>query len=335
MSAAPDAHTTASLLDVARAYRAAGRSVLPIAPTTKWPSILTSAGEIREIPWKPYQSKLATEATLRTWFPPHRLMGLGIACGPVSGCVLDGIPHALEVLDIDEQETLDSFIEAAHFQGLSTLLRRLVHQRTPGGAGHFAYLCSVWEGNTKLALRALASHEPEKPIVETLIETRGAGGQVVVAPTPPGVHPDHPDRGYALVWGTWEAVPAITPAERLALWELALSFNTYIEPTAIIPDAAHAPETVHGERPGDVLNARADRTWWRTLLERHHWTLTHTRGAIQYWQRPGKEGRSWSATLGACGDLFYPFSSNADPFQPKKGYKPNGIKLVHIYVIGQ
>jgi hypothetical protein len=27
---------------------------------------------------------------------------------------------------------------------------------------------------------------------------------VVVAPTPPGIHPEHPERGYVLIRGGWE-----------------------------------------------------------------------------------------------------------------------------------
>jgi hypothetical protein len=43
---------------------------------------------------------------------------------------------------------------------------------------------------------------------------------------------------------------------------------------------------------------------------------------VQYWQRPGKDGTAWSATLGACGPYFYVFSSNASPFQPEHAYSP-------------
>jgi hypothetical protein len=68
------------------------------------------------------------------------------------------------------------------------------------------------------------------------------------------------------------------------------------------------------------LNHAADTVWWRTLLERHGWKVVHQRGAIQYWRRPGKEGRAWSATLGACGPYFYVFSANASPFQPEHAY---------------
>src|SRR5262245_45579388 len=289
---------THSLLDVALAYRAAGRSVLPIATGSKKPSTVHPAtGEVKDLRWKRYQTQRPTEAQLQAWFRTASLIGIGIASGPVSGVQIDGVPYGLEVIDIDDAEVLDQFIEAANWQGLSELLAQLLYQRTPGGAGHFGYLCQEWAGNTKLAQRQDSVDEHGNPTVMTLIETRGDGGQVVVAPTPPGIHPEHPERGYELVRGSWEEPPVITPEERQALFTLARSFNTYVAAPQV--HAFHgAPKSgINAERPGDILNETADRDWWQSLLERHGWTLVHHRGDIDFWQRPGKEGKEWSATL--------------------------------------
>jgi hypothetical protein len=311
------------MLTTALAYMASGRSVLPIAPGEKRPSIINTHGEIVGITWDAYQTTPADEATIRDWFPPDQLMGIGIACGPVSGRQQDGVTHALEVLDLDDEQTLDTFIEAANFQGHSDLLARLVHQRTPGGAGHFAYVCAQWSGNTKLAQRQEGVDKRGKPQVVTLIETRGAGGQAVVAPTPPRIHPEHPERGYELVRGSWEDLPIITPEARQALWDLARSFNEYVEPAQVHTTRTAGRSSANGNRPGDWLNRTVDRDWWRALLERHEWTLVQERRGIQYWCRPGKDAaNAWSATLGACGPYFYVFSSNASPFQPEQAYLP-------------
>jgi len=216
---------------VALAFRAAGRPVLPIAPGCKKPSTVhATTGEIKTLAWKRYQAQRPTEGQIRSWFGVDAMMGLGMACGPVSGVQIDDVPYALEVLDVDETESLDQLVEAAHWQGRGELLARLLHQRTPGGAGHFAYLCQEWAGNTILAKRPGGPGEPK---AVTLIETRGAGGQVVVAPTPPGIHPEHPERGYELVRGSWETLPIITPEERQALLALARSFNTYVPPPQV------------------------------------------------------------------------------------------------------
>ena len=310
-----------SVLPTVLSYLAAGRSVLPIAPGEKRPSIVSPAGEVIGLSWEAYQTASADEGTVRAWFLEGRLMGVGIACGAVSGAVLDGVTYGLEILDIDDEETLEAFIETCNFQGYSALLQRLLHQRTPGKAGHFAYLCQTWQGNTVLARRA-GVEELGEPRAVTLIETRGAGGQAVVAPTPPGIHPEHPERGYELVRGSWNDLPIITSDERQALWDLARSFNTYVAPERVHSARGAGRPGTSGNRPGDWLNRSADMVWWRALLERHGWSLVHTRGAIQFWQRPGKEGQSWSATLGACGEYFYVFSSNAAPFEPDRAYSP-------------
>jgi uncharacterized protein (DUF927 family) len=276
-----------------------------------------TTGEVKALAWKRYQAQRPTEGQIRSWFGVDAMMGLGMACGPVSGVQIDDVQYALEVLDVDDTESLVQLVEAAHWQGLGELLARLLHQRTPGGAGHFAYLCQESAGNTILARRPGVPGEPE---AVTLIETRGAGGQVVVAPTPPGIHPEHPERGYELVRGSWEALPIITPEERQALLALARSFNTYV-PSPQVHAFHGAPKPGrNGERPGDRLNETADRNWWQDLLERHGWTLVHQRGDIDYWQRPGKDGKAWSATLGACDAYFYVFSSNAAPFELGRAY---------------
>jgi hypothetical protein len=47
----------------------------------------------------------------------------------------------------------------------------------------------------------------------------------VVAPTPPGIHPDHAARGYTLVQGDWTQIPLITPAPRRVLWACAQALD--------------------------------------------------------------------------------------------------------------
>jgi hypothetical protein len=202
------------------------------------------------------------------------------------------VTYALEILDVDDAAILDQFVEVAMGHGLDALLARLLHQRTPGGAGHFGYLCQEWAGNTKLAQRQDGVDEHGSPSIVTLIETRGAGGQVVVAPTPPGIHPEHPERGYELVRGSWGDVPIITPEERQALWALARSFNAYLAPTQVHTPRGGSHARANSARPGDTLNATADRDWWQDLLERHGWTRVHQREGVEYWQRPRKGGKN-------------------------------------------
>lgn len=303
-----------TLLATALAYAHAGRAVFPVAPGTKVPS-LPSVNGPHFLQWKAqYGAKPPDDTDLARWFTPDYLLGISIACGLTSGVWTDDTEYALEVIDIDDPQCWDDFMEAAHFSGLSLVLARLVLERTPRGSGHLGYLCATVQGNQVLARRQDANTGK----VRTLIETRGEGGQIVAAPTPPGVHPEHPERGYVLLQGDWTAPPQITPDERQQLLDLARSFNEYVDTPQVVSGTLTAG--VVGQRPGDVLNRQADGAWWHGLLTTHGWRLLAARNGIQYWQRPGKEGQGCSATLGACGPYFYAFSSNAAPFEPERAY---------------
>ena len=86
----------------------------------------------------------------------------------------------------------------------------------------------------------------------TLIETRGEGGQAVIAPTPPGIHPERPERGYELVRGPWLNVPIIPPDERAALQTLSRSFNEHVDPASVhTPPETCRTRQRDRNRPGD------------------------------------------------------------------------------------
>ena len=91
---------------------------------------MTSAGAYQPLSWKAFQQRPADPGRLSMWFA-HSPLGIGIVCGRVSGITIGGVHYALEVLDIDDEEVLEQFIEAAHWQGLTDVLQRMVHQRTP------------------------------------------------------------------------------------------------------------------------------------------------------------------------------------------------------------
>jgi hypothetical protein len=216
----------------------------------------------------------------------------------------------LEFLDIDDPEIVPVFFEHAGYHGLSELLKQLPYERTPRGGAHIGYLCPRWEGNQVLAQRMVDGK------TVTLIEIRGSGGLCVVAPTPPGIHPKFPERGYELIQGTWTNIPAITRDERDVLFDVARGL------TELVKARPQPKPVVIGNRPGDKLNATADSVWWSDLLTKHGWKRLHEKGDVEYWQRPGKEGKEWSATLGKTGQYFYVFSSNAAPFEANRAYTP-------------
>jgi Bifunctional DNA primase/polymerase, N-terminal len=318
------------LLATAIAYLQANRAVLPIAPGRKAPS-LTTAGEPEEIAWKPYQRMLPRPWQVRAWFRGPRLMGIGIAAGPVSGATLDdGTRVALEFMDIDAPDVVPVYEGLVIVRGYGKLLASLPCEDTPKGGRHYGYLCRTWGGNTVFARRKIGRKPDGSDDVTTLIETRGEGGLCVVAPTPPGIHPEHPERGYVMVRGTWERIPIITPEARHALWECARALNEYVGPDHPEPQRRITREQA-GDDPGDHYNGRVTQAEVLAILERHGWVRDHRLGEVDYLRRPGKN-KGWSATLGhVAPKVLYVFSSNASPFEgPHKDhlgtpYDPFGV----------
>uniref|UniRef100_UPI0024919558 bifunctional DNA primase/polymerase n=1 Tax=Salana multivorans TaxID=120377 RepID=UPI0024919558 len=164
---------TNPILDTALEALAAGCSIVPIrADGSKSPAV----------PWKPYTEHAPDEATVRAWFTGTN-HGLGIVTGPVSG--------QLEMVEIEGRAANDlpQLRQLAEDTGLGDLWNRITTgwtETSPSGGFHFHYRLTdqVVPGNTKLA-------RDEAGLV--LAETRGAGGQVVVAPTPGTHHPSgHP-----------------------------------------------------------------------------------------------------------------------------------------------
>jgi Bifunctional DNA primase/polymerase, N-terminal len=221
-------------------YLAAGRSVVPIAPGRKAPSVVDPrTGRRVLIQWEQYQEEPATPAEVRGWFAGPQPMGLGIVAGPVSGLTLaDGTQVALEFLDVDDPEIHARFVELMAACGARSLLERLPCEATPAGGRHYGYCCVEWAASTTLARRGVGRTPDGRAKMVTLIESRGQGGQCVVAPTPPGIHPDHPARGYAMVRGDWTHVPLITPEARRLLWACARALDEAFPPHVDHPTPA-------------------------------------------------------------------------------------------------
>jgi len=220
--------TSSSLIAAtALAYLVAGRSVVPIAPGHKAPSVVDPrTGRSVLIRWEQYQETHATLAEVRSWFTGPQPMGIGIVAGPVSGITLaDGRRAGLEFLDFDDPEGHARFVQLLADRGVRFLLEDLPCEETPRGGRHYGYLCVEWVASTTLARRPVGTTPDGRIQTVTLIESRGQGGQCVVAPTPPGIHPDYPARGYTLVQGDWTRIPLITPAARRVLWACAGALN--------------------------------------------------------------------------------------------------------------
>lgn len=240
--------------------------------------------------WAPYQSTPATEEHVRHWYKNGRT-GNGLACG-VGG---------LECFEFDCRDTYEAFLEAAVEAGLGDLVERVrkgYEEFTPGGGVHWLYRSPKSRGNTKLAERPDPVFTNKR---KPLIETRGAGGFIVTAPSNGTVHPS--GGAYVLVSGGLDRMAALDPGELDELDELARTFDEMAKEPDADPEHDSFSATVpgkyvgypkQGKRPG---NDFADRTPWENLLEPHGWVKVFTRGDISYWRRPDKD-RGVSATTG-------------------------------------
>ncbi len=208
---------------VALAMVAAGYSVLPITIGSKKPSIHS---------WAPYQKLRMSTADIEREFSKD--VQIAVICGAISGC--------LEVIDFDLPKggNLDHFKQ---FMALcrdfdrADLIKRLAIAKTPSGGRHLFYRCPEGvESNKKLA---------ENQNREVLIETRGDGGYVLVAPS----------SGYAWKQGGFESIPTITQDDRKFLLGIAAMLSEKVREVYQY-ERVSAP-LMTGDRPGDVYSDRA------------------------------------------------------------------------------
>jgi len=230
--------------------------------------------------------------------------GLGVVCGGVSG--------NLEMFEFDSPPAEEQFRELAAIAGLSTLLDCLdrgYSERTPGGGLHWLYrITEPVAGNIKLA---------SAPDGKTLIETRGEGGWVVVAPSGGKTHPT--GRPYKMLDGSVNTIPTLTSVEQHELWNLARS----LDQTPVRAESHASPGTggPTGDRPGDDFNARAT---WSEVLSPHGWQSVFQADLLTYWRRPGKT-IGISATTGLrnaadpTSDLLWAFTTST-ALEANRGY---------------
>ena len=214
----------------------------------------------------------------------------------------------LEPFEFDCRDTYDRYLEAAVEMGLGDLVDQVrtgYEEFTPGGGVHWLFRCSDPLPPTKLAQRP-APTEKIHTQKKTLIETKGTGGFIIIAPSNGKVH--ETGGAYKLVSGGLGLMTTLFPDERDLLWELAKSFDEM--PQEVKPDPDHDPWMMpvtgdrsafpkQGKRPGDDY---AERTPWEDIVEPHQWAKAFTRGDEIYWRRPGKD-RGVSATTGHCKGL--------------------------------
>lgn len=280
----------------------AGINVIPVhADGSKRPAL---AG------WRVYQQRQVTSGELERWFCASE-RGIAVVTGEVSG--------NLEALDIDSPATYQAWLARVQENDLLRVLYERIArgylEATPAGGRHLLYRCATIGRNLALARKPLM----ESRRYSTLIETRGTGGLLIIAPSGGSVHPR--GKPYRLLCGGITQVATITPGERDQLHALARAFDE--SSLRLRAKETRPRQFVQGIsepralRPGDLFNQLAS---WDEILCPHGWVpVRMASGAVQ-WRRPGKTGPGISATTNyAERDLLYVFST-ATAFEPERSY---------------
>lgn len=265
--------------------------------------------------WKRYQTERAPRDTIHTWFAGGH-PGVGVVTGAVSG-------H-LEMLELEGRAITEGVLQAMGVAcdelGIGELWRHLLAgcaEASPSGGLHLFYrVTDGVTGNTKLAQRLARVDEytdeereladQGKVIVRGLVETRGEGGFVVVAPSTGAVHPT--GKPYRFVAGDPAAIPTITGPQRDLVHIAARTCDQMPEPVPVRDVTvleARRPEG--GVSPGDDYNARGS---WAELLEPHGWVRVWGDRTRTYWRRPGKNSGLSAVTGGDQGDYFYAWTTS-------------------------
>ncbi len=296
-----------AILRTALEARRTGISVVPVLPDgRKRPAVR----------WRVYQRGLATPREIARWFGNEE-RGLALITGAISG--------GLEALDFDSRAIYQAWNERMRQWGYEALADRLIRgylEATPHGI-HLLYRCCPAEKNQKLA--SVPVDGPQR--MRALIETRGEGGLVVVAPSGGGVHPS--GKPYVLLAGGISSIATLAAEERQLLLSVARSFDQTASDLVLNVEQRHTRTAlVQGERPGDHYNRRAS---WAEVLEPHGWKRLSTRGGESYWQRPGKQGSGVSATTNYQGsDLLYVFSTST-VFEAGRAYSKFAAYVILEY----
>lgn len=215
---------------------------------------------------------------------------IGMACGAASGGV--------EVIDCDLKNDPDKiifneFIETVKYMD-PDLLPKLCVQGTMNGGFHFVYKCEAIEGNKKLARNTSK---------ECVLETRGEGGYVVIAPSP----------GYKLKAGSsLTAIPTITAEERELLFFVARQVDR--APMEELPQIKDAKKKGTGLSVFEDYNENGDCS--EVIAE--SWKRVGAHNGNTFYQRPGSKNK-WGATYHGGLRVFYVFTSSTE-FSQDKGY---------------
>lgn len=258
--------------------------------------------------WKQYQSEPMTMQEASNSFASPGLHGIAVICGKVSG--------GLECIDFDahDKNIYAIFKEWGSEEGITNIITRnkLYIEKSPRGGYHvfYRYEADKCEGSQRLANWANG---------DSMIETKGEGGYVIISPTP----------GYSVLHNNLIDIATITLEERDYLISRARNFNQQN-----ISRTSQTTEQTEDTTGFDYTDPVSWFNWNKVgyakqLIKDKGWAhIDANEGeGVEYWRRPGKnEGRS--ATWGKKHNALYVFTSSVDYFKPNCYYTPFQILVI-------
>lgn len=275
------------------AYDAGLCPIRPRVDGTKAPMAVPFHGPVdpatgkRRPGWELYQAERPSRITVAAWFDAHP--GIGLVCGVVSG-------H-LQMLELEGRMVNDEtrcrrFAEALDRRNVREVWRRMIagyQETTPTGGMHtMVHVPGHIGGNIRLA--SVMTAEGPRP----LIETRGDGGFVVVAPSNGTTHPT--GGAWTLCSGGFDTIVTITVEEWAEVLAAAAECNEVASPEALVPAANRltVPQPWTGGVVGpswmDVTAAHIEATEGvEKILLRHGWSRWRETPEMVYVTRPGED----------------------------------------------
>jgi len=289
---------TNEILTTALRFATQGIVVVPVAADgSKRPGLPS---------WKEFQDRHPNQDELLAWFNNDQVQGLGVITGPISGNLL---MIEFEGRAIEQKLHLKAkdAMKAAGLEYIWETLTNGYSEMTPSGGIHFLVKIDgpAIEGNTKLASKAGEDGG-------CLIETRGAGGFSICAPSSGTAHPT--GQPWVMIAGSIETIPVISHFEMNELFTILSTFDEMPKPE--ITKQELTKREFNPALPGDDYNQRMT---WEEILEPLGWKKVFTQAEKTLWRRPGKsEGISASTNHGGY-DTFYVFSTSTT-FEANKSY---------------
>jgi hypothetical protein len=156
-----------------------------------------------------------------------------------------------------------------------------------------------------------------------LIESKGQGGYLIVAPTDASHHDKGAQQSWEILCGGLDTMAEVHPDDHARLLDIARSFDRSVPP---VPHEPPAPGTDTGDRPGDEFDASSTDVLAAAGFER----LRVSPDGTTHWRRPGKDRGGWSLTVWPDGRAT-PWSTAIDaPAEYVSGHRRLTAWQLHV-----